>query len=72
MASYTIHFLGPDSGVVATDVRWFEHDDQALDAVGRSAHPHEILVRQGERLVARFPSWPPERREPERGIRWRL
>ena len=58
MAAYIVSFLGPDNEVVSEDERWFEDDDHALDTVGRSNHPHEILVRQGERLVARFPPWP--------------
>jgi hypothetical protein len=41
-------------------VRWFDDDDHALDEIGRSDHPHEIFVHQGERLVARFPPWPPK------------
>jgi len=62
LAPYTVSFLGPNGDVVAEEVRWFEHDDHALDAVGRETHPHEIEVRQGERLVARAPPWPPKRR----------
>lgn len=55
MAPYTVNFLGPDKQVIAEDVQWFEHDDHALDTIGRSNHPHEISVRQGQRLVAIFP-----------------
>lgn len=59
MAPYTVSFLGPDEEIVAQEVRWFEHDDNAIDEIGRSDHPHAIHVHQGERLVARFPPWPP-------------
>jgi hypothetical protein len=54
MTPYAVSFLGPNDEVVHEEVRWFEHDDQALDDIGRSDHPHAILVRQGERLIARF------------------
>ena len=57
MTPYTIHFLGPDGETIASEERWFEHDDHALDTVGRSDHPHAMLVLEGERLVARFPPW---------------
>ncbi|MFI4935531.1 MAG: hypothetical protein ACHP7N_12985 [Caulobacterales bacterium] len=59
MAPYTVSFLGPEREVLIQDVQWFAHDDHALDTIGRSSHPHEIEVRQGERLVARFPPWRP-------------
>lgn len=58
MTPYAIRLLGPGDETVASQERWFEHDDHALDTIGRSAHAHEIEVRQGERLVARFPRWP--------------
>ena len=58
MTPYTIHLLGPDDETVASERRWFEHDDHALDTVGLSDHPDKIEVWQGERLVARFPRWP--------------
>jgi hypothetical protein len=58
MAPYTVSFLGPAGDLLVEQVHWFEHDDHALDTIGRSSHPHEIEVRQGERLVARFPPWP--------------
>ena len=61
VAPYTVSFLGPNEEVLAEEVHWFEHDDHALDEIGRSDHPHEIRVHQGERLVARFPPWPPQR-----------
>jgi hypothetical protein len=58
LAPYTISFLSADRAVLNEEVRWFAHDDHALDEVGRSAHPHGIVVKQGERLVAEFPPWP--------------
>jgi len=60
MSPYTVSFLGPAREVLVEEVQWFEHDDDALDMIGRSNHPHEIEVRQGQRLVARFPPWPPK------------
>ncbi len=61
MAPYAVSFMGPNKEILVEEVRWFAHDDDALDEIGRSKHPHEIQVRQGERMVARFPPWPPER-----------
>lgn len=61
MAPYTVSFLGPNEEVLTEEVRWFEHDDHALDEIGRSDHAHAILVHQGERLVARFRPWPRQR-----------
>lgn len=60
MAPYAISFLWPDDEVVAEEVRWFKHDDQALDEIGRSNHPHAIFVREGGCLVAQMPPWPTE------------
>jgi S-ribosylhomocysteine lyase LuxS involved in autoinducer biosynthesis len=62
MAPYTVSFMGPNEEVLAEEVRWFDYDDHALDEIGRSKHPHEIQVHQGDRMVARFPPWPSERR----------
>jgi len=56
MAPYTISVIGPDGEVVDRRRQKFEHDDHAIDTVGRSEHPHEIQLHQGRRLVAR--SWP--------------
>ncbi len=61
MVPYTVSFLGPDEEVVTKEVRYFESDDHALDEIGRSDHPYAIQVHQGERIVARFPPWPPRR-----------
>ncbi len=58
LAPYTISFLSADGAVLNEQVCWFAHDDHALDEVGRSEHPHAIVVRQGQRLVAEFPPWP--------------
>jgi len=57
VAPYTVSFLGPDDEVLAEEVRWFDHDDHALDEIGRSDHPHAVRVLQGQRLVAWFPPW---------------
>ena len=62
MAPYVVSFLGPDREVLSEEVHWFENDDQALDTIGRSSHPHEIHVRERKRLVARFPTWTEWRR----------
>jgi len=61
VAPYTVSFLGAGNEVLAKEEHWFEHDDAALDAIGRSDHPHAIEVRQADRLVALFPAWPPTR-----------
>lgn len=55
MAPYVISYLGPLGETQDRTLDWFESDDHAIDSVGRSDHPHEILVHQGARLVARFP-----------------
>lgn len=58
LSPYTISFLTADRAVINEEVRWFTHDDHALDEIGRSTHPYAILVKQGDRLVAEFPPWP--------------
>ena len=63
MAPYTISYLGPDGDVLDRQVTWFDHDDHAIDTVGRGDHPHAILIHQDERLVADFPPLRPHRRE---------
>ena len=59
MSPYAITFLGEDGAPLGSEVRWFGHDDDAIDEVGSSDHPHVIVLHQGDRLVARFPPWPP-------------
>ena len=62
LAPYTFHLY--DQAGVLRDVRSqsFAHDDDAIDHAGRLDHPHEIQVRQEDRLVARFPPVRPELR----------
>jgi hypothetical protein len=56
VSPYQVRYLGPD-GRSASEEEWrFAHDDAAIDAVGASEHPHEIVLTQGARLVARFPA----------------
>ena len=56
MAPYTIDLLKRDGSLGETRVVVFEHDDAAIDHVGGIDHAHAIQVRQGDRLVALFPS----------------
>ncbi|HEY1415519.1 MAG TPA: hypothetical protein VGF42_06505 [Caulobacteraceae bacterium] len=72
MSPYRINYLGPDHRVGLEEMQWFEDDDHALDAVGRSPHRDEIEVRQGDRLVARFPPTSPVGIFDPRGPRWRI
>ncbi len=64
MAAYRVVFHGDDDEPVAESTFEHPHDDAAIDAAGRHAHPHAIKVWQGGRLVAHFPSEgrPPRRR----------
>lgn len=56
MAPYRID-LHDENGIVREEhTQLFARDDDAIDEAGRMAHPHEIKVWQGERLVAHFPS----------------
>ena len=65
VASYTISYLGPTGELLERQEQWFRNDDHALDTIGQSNHPHQILVHHEGRLVARFPPWPRE------GLPWR-
>ena len=58
MAPYTISYLGAAGELLQRQEQWFRNDDDALDTIGQSKHPHQILVYQQCRLVARFPPWP--------------
>ncbi|HVN01900.1 MAG TPA: hypothetical protein VMT68_17000 [Caulobacteraceae bacterium] len=62
MAPYRIHLLGHDGSIAHERVVECQDDDEAIELTGKSDHPHEMLVWQAERLVARFPPWPPLRR----------
>jgi hypothetical protein len=58
MAPYRIALLTPEGAVHEERVIECADDDEAIERTGRLDHPHEIDVWQGERDVARFPSWP--------------
>jgi hypothetical protein len=59
VAPYRIHLLGKDGSIAGEHVVECWDDDQAIDLAGKSDHPHEMLVWQDDRLVARFPPWKP-------------
>lgn len=58
MVDYTISYRDGDGAILSEEDRAFRNDDAAIDAVGDSPHPFEILLTQGARLVARFGAWP--------------
>jgi hypothetical protein len=62
VAPYTISYLGAAGELLERREQCFRNDDHALDTVGQSKHPHQILVHHQGRLVARFPPWPRESR----------
>lgn len=55
MAPYQISYFALDGSIVHSEQILFRDDDQAIDWVGASDHPHEIHLHQGERLVAKVP-----------------
>ena len=57
MAAYRVRFFTEDGAVHSERVIECEHDDEAIDQVGESAHPHAIEVWRGARRVAHFPPW---------------
>jgi hypothetical protein len=69
MAPYRIALLAGDGTVHDERVIECAYDDEVIDHVGRSDHPHEIDVWQGQRHVARFPPWPPPRATSHRRFR---
>lgn len=57
MAIYTITFISADGGVLERCTLECGCDDDAIDIVGESAHPHAIDIHEGERHVVRCPPW---------------
>lgn len=58
MADYTVTFLGLDGSPIGQETITCDCDDDAIDLVGASNHPHEIDIHHAERHVVRFPPWP--------------
>lgn len=58
MADYTVTFLGPDGSLVGQETVTCDCDDDVIDLVGESSHPHAIDIHHGDRHVVRFPPWP--------------
>lgn len=56
MVPYTIDLLRDDGSIHETRVVMCQHDDAAIDHAGEIDHPRAIQVRQGDRLVALFPT----------------
>jgi hypothetical protein len=56
VSPYVIDLHNEDGTLRESRSMMFEHDDAAIDHAGRIGHPHEMKVRQGERLVAHFPA----------------
>ena len=65
MAPYRVRLYDENGGVETEYVVDFAHDDDAIDRVGDSEHPHAMDIWEGDRHVARFPPWraPAGRRE---------
>ncbi len=57
VSPYRIIYLDAKGAPVSEDRAWFAHDDDAIDAAGRSRHPHGIRLESDGRLVAAFPPW---------------
>ncbi|OQW60443.1 MAG: hypothetical protein A4S17_00695 [Proteobacteria bacterium HN_bin10] len=57
MRAYIVTYFDRNGGVEKQDALRFASDDAAIDAVGESPHRHAIEIKDGERLVARFPPW---------------
>jgi len=59
MSPYRIELYDADGVVVAERTELFEHDDDAIDHVGRIDHADALQIWQGPRLVAHFPTQRP-------------
>jgi hypothetical protein len=59
MAAYRVVFHDESGEPFAESIVHHPDDDAAIDAVGAHSHPHEMMVWQGDRFVARVPPWPP-------------
>ena len=55
MHLYKVRFIEPSGGRSWDDEKVFKDDDEAIDTAGECGYPHEIVLAQGERIVARFP-----------------
>ena len=62
MAPYRIELHDDRGAVMSEQHQMFEHDDAAIDHVGKIAHPHAMKVWQADRLVAHFPPVQPATR----------
>ena len=58
MPAYRVTFLDEDECAIRTEALTAGSDDDAIDQIGRSAHPYAIDIHDGDRLVVRFPPWP--------------
>ena len=56
MSAYTIMLLKEDGQINELLNMAFDSDDAAIDHVGSIPHPYAMIVRQGDRDVARFPA----------------
>ncbi len=63
MSPYRVRLYDEDGGVQGEYVMEFDQDDDAIDRIGESDHPHAMDVWDGDRHVARFP---PVRNSPGR------
>jgi hypothetical protein len=55
MATYSITFFTAKGEVCGRQILYCRTDDEVIDRVGASAHPHAIKIVQGERTVVDFP-----------------
>ena len=58
MRAYIVTFFDRHGQIEKQDSIMGASDDDVIDAVGESDHAHVIEIKDGERLVARFPPWP--------------
>jgi hypothetical protein len=56
MSPYRVSLLGPDGSIDSEAIIECAHDDEAIERVGDIDHAHEMVVRQGERYVTKFPA----------------
>lgn len=58
MRAYIVTYFGRNGQIEKQDSIISASDDDVIDAVGESDYAHVIEIKDGERLVARFPPWP--------------
>lgn len=59
MGAYRITFHDEGGEPVAESGAEHPHDEAAIAAAGAHPHPHEMMLWEGDRLVAHFPARDP-------------